>query len=548
MHHTIGLGERLLILLIAIGITILNLTDLLLYFFKKPPNTVYIGITHWYEDFFYYLSQFAQGARGRWLVENQFTTEDIPANINWILNLMLGKIGALLALPPWSSYHISLIMFSLLYVFLLYCASHRIFPKHAGYRLATFIFTLTSGGFFLFSLTKQSILIQPYTYFYAYTSPLHRLGGVPHLLIQNILSLTAVLLWCSFIDVVFSGHKTYGRTLRQAVIMIFTLGTLFVINPVYVAMDVSVFFLTGIYFYFRRKSIVFLKHLLLYLGMISLILVPLVSYQWQVFSHPFYQYFRQWEAAVPPTDIKTFFLSSGIVSVLAPIGMHRFISDRSPLRITGSLYAFLPIVLYFSPIPVNLSIPYFRLLQPPAYLFLVAMAIEGLRVIAQLTSTRMKRFNSAVWFSLLFTSVLLIQIPPLVAEVREKTSAYYLSSYLNFVPNELWNGLTRLRSVARGEHMLATGTLELLAPTASGLHVYSAHRSLTLDYERKIANIQQFYDGKMNPSDAYTFLQDNRLRYILWQKQLGNVKELLSTYLFLRVWYKNDSLAILTWE
>lgn len=483
----------------------INLIDLITYFVKKPPNTIYLGITHWYEDFFYYLSTFAQGASNSWLVQNLFTSEDIPATLNWSFNLLLGKLGGLLGLAPWTTYHISLIAFSLAYILLVFVALTYIYPQSRLHRWTAYLVAIISSG--------------PVTFFYSYTTPLNRLGGVPHLIAQNILALLALLVYSS----ILTKTSSRGLLLKKSFLLAGVMAVLFIINPVYVLTTLAAIVIASLFYRSR--------HLIIPLGLLAIVLVPLVVYQLRVFSHPFYQYFRLWEASVPPIPFFTLIRSYGLIIFFAAFGLPFFLKQKTPLRILGVTYAIAPIVAYYAGVPKLLTLPYFRFLEPPAYVFFGALAAEGLFHIA-----RGKKL-----FLLLGAVYIITQLPGLYREANQKTNYYYLNSHLNYVPRDLWDGISRIQTLPDNGVVLASGTLELFVPFLTGRTVYSAHRSLTLDYERKVNNVQQFYSGSLPPKDAQDFLTGNRITLIVWPHDFGN-----AAYPFLKLLFTNTSLSIYT--
>jgi hypothetical protein len=53
-------------------------------------------MTTYFEDFYYYLDQFYQGAHGNWLTENKFSIDRFPATFTYFPHILLGKTGGLM--------------------------------------------------------------------------------------------------------------------------------------------------------------------------------------------------------------------------------------------------------------------------------------------------------------------------------------------------------------------------------------------------------------------------------------------------------------------
>lgn len=498
--------------LVSVALTLLNNSALIYYFLKRPPETIYIGISHWYEDFFFYLSQVAQGASGNWFLVNQFTTESIPSNINWITNLILGKVGGVIGLSPWNSYHAALIIFSLVYLLLLYFVAKQIYPKETFKCWFTYLFALTASGFS--------------TFFYSYTTPFNRIGGVPHLVLQNILSLLLIIQFSQIIEF-------KNQNITRMIFFVLTVSLLFIINPVYVLVDGIVLSLASVILLIQSKSRRLFQKLFI-LGVFTLIpLVLLGLYLQRVFEHPYYHYFRSWEANIPPTTIPKFLYASGVILLLYPLGFKRFLRHENPLRLVGALFATVPIILYFSPIPRLLNLPYFRFLQPPAYIFLAAIAAQGIETLTQ------KRKFAVI----LGAVILALQIPVVWQEAKDKLIPYYLNSNLNYIPLDVWQGLKVLEGLPHDGNVLATDNMELIVPFSTGFTVYSAHRSLTWQYEYKVSQVQRFYTAMMDPDEAQSFLKNNDIRYIVWLSIRPP-----PVYPLLKNIWKNEAISIYTWQ
>ena len=85
--------EQLFVIIISLFVTFLSSAKYFSQLLKVPENHVFVGMTHYYEDFFYYLDQFYQGAHGGWLTNNNFTTETLRPTFIYLNNIILGKIG-----------------------------------------------------------------------------------------------------------------------------------------------------------------------------------------------------------------------------------------------------------------------------------------------------------------------------------------------------------------------------------------------------------------------------------------------------------------------
>lgn len=523
--------EWRIVCFLAILFAGLNLFHVFYWAFNAPPNTVFIGITHWYEDYFFYLSQLTQGAMGRWQLTNAYTLEPIPLGYNWIFNLLLGKIAGVLAIPPWRLYDGAIFVLSAGYI----CLSYRIIlevfgPEEKRFRIPALLIALMSTQTVFFEQSATGLAPKAVTYFYAYTDAWNRLGGVAHQIAQNILGLYAIILFSRIMN---------ARSLSKTILLLsITVTSLFVISAFFAALAIAVFGVVLLYYLLFTKTIRFNKMIIISIIVGLLPVVLLGFYQKSVLDHPFWVGVRLWEQTRGSAPIGTFLLSSGVIALLLPIGILKFLKKATPIRVTGVVYAFLPIVLYFSPIPGLLGMPAFRLLQPPAYVFFGAIAAMGIAFLAN-------RLGKSKWltFPILLGIFLAFQIPGLLLGLQSRINEYYLNSQLNFLNKNVYNGLVYLKAQPHNTNVLAVHTLESLVPVVSGHSVYEGHATLTVDYKTKIASTIAFYARTMTPADAYRFLQENTIGYVLWEKRFGG-PPLSSSYPFLSPIFDNPGLVI----
>ena len=136
-----------------------------------------------------------------------------------------------------------------------------------------------------------------------------------------------------------------------------------------------------------------------------------------------------------------------------------------------------------------------------------------------------------------------LQVPGLLLGIGSRVNEYYLNSQLNFLDTNVYKGLIYLKGQPHDNGVLAVHTLESLVPVVSGHTVFEGHATLTVDYKTKIDATIAFYKGTMTPIDAYTFLQQNNIGYVLWEKRFGS-PVFLTSYPFLQTLYDNPGLVI----
>lgn len=512
----------LIVLGLAVFFSSLNLFHVFYWWAQTPANTVFMGISHWYEDYFFYLSLLAQGQMGAFHLTNLYTTEPVPIGINWSINLALGMLARVTTLPVWVVYDGSIFLFSLAYIFLAYWILRRLFPTNALHRISALLIALASS---------TSV-----PFFYSYTPALNRLGGIAHHVAQNIMSLTAVYLFAQILD----RTKTRQQLpFTPLIVLCSTLLLLFATSTFYVAVDMAVFLVASTLVIVQTRSLKLTKLITLIFVFLAVPLALLFQTQVALLKDPFWQFVRNWEANQPTVDFGTFFRSMGPLALLLPIGIGPFLRRGGVLRTIGAIYALGQIGLYFSPIPKWLGLPAFRILQPPAYVFFGAIAVSGFEVLAEIG--RRKR---TLLFGVFVAGFLVLQIPGIVSEIQARVNSYYLNSSLNFVDRRVFEGLLYLKKLPHQKNVLAFHTLETLVPAISGHRVYAGHGTLTIDYATKIGAVAAFYSFALKEDEARRFLADNNIGFVLWQNDLGDAATVERHYPNLARMYENPSLTI----
>jgi hypothetical protein len=539
--------EPLLIACIIGTAAIANVWQTIWHWFSRPTDTLYVGISHYYQDYFYYLSQVTQGAQGAWMSRNLYTTEAIPATPLWWTNIAIGRIAGILGLHPWTAYDISLFVASIVSLWLLYKTACLLFPKQRVLRISSFAVSVFTTCYYLVQKNPDGTrFINPFQFFYNYTESLNRLGGVTHLILQNILSLGAVILYAKLITAVVDKTKSLQSIAKITAVFSLVVTLLMFINPVYVAVDAVVFIIVTIGYCIRFPSSKAFMKVFFIAGVTGIPLaIPTLAVV-ETFSVPFYQYFRWWETSIYPTNIIIYLYSMGPIAILSAIGLFPYLRRGGALRILGFFYIITPVILYFSPIPTLLAFPRFRLMQPPAYIFLAAMAVETLALPDILIASMTKKARGYLIFFILLTAYILFQLPMIRHEIAARNNDITLISWVNNIDRSLYDGLITLKDRRDDKVVLAFNNLELLVPVITGKTVYTGHHSLSYDYPEKIAEVADFYTKKMTGEEALDFLTRNNIGYILWRKK-DTVNPLYPTaYPFLKVLFENEGLVIYT--
>lgn len=496
---------------------LLNFAHIIDAWLHRPAGTMFIGITHWYEDYFFYLTHVTQGAIGRWTVTNLYLTEPFSNTFTWWLNLLLGKITSPLQLPVWTIYDGALVVSLFLYCFVLYTTLRRIFPGSRSLRITAYILALTSTGLFQISKTPDGLQILPYEFFFTYTLSLNRLGGIFNGTWQNILSLIFILLYSDLITAILTTAYRWGKkfTVRLFVCICTTL-LLYIANPIAAAIVLGCAGITTVVLCIIQKKLRKFPFAVVILMYITAPLLPLVIRQMEEVKQPFFQQYILFEQTVINPTFLVFVLSMGILSFLLPLGIWPYLKNRTPLRIYGFIYAFVPLILYFSPLPGIFHIQYVRFMHPSAYIFFGAIGAYTLVYGARFCSRLFPRILKPAVLPIVVCLYVGSMAPVLYMEVRDRIGFIRMVSFVNYIQPDTYRGLMALRTKPNGI-TFTPSPLSLFVPVVSGKPSYVVHRIITPDHERKAGEANAFFLLQWPKTQALRFLQTNAIRYVIVQ-------------------------------
>ena len=396
--------EIFIVFTFSLFFSALNMLPVLLSAFSVPQNSIFIGIPHWYEDYFFYLSLIKQGMMGQWQAVNWFTTEILPHYPGYWCYLLLGRIGAITHIEPWIMYNVTLFLSSVLYLSLMYCFIRHMFPKQPILRVIGYIFAISATAFFSISYEHQIMTITPYLFYFTPTLALNRLGGSIHPLWTNILALTYIYVSYPLLDGLLKKTLLQFSKKRLLLVMVIHI-VLFSLNPAAAAMVLVSFGITGFLLLLNKKHWSRFYPLMGIIILLSVISIPFLFQYTDASKHPFYQnILLSYSKTFPRVTLGLFFPATGAISIFAIMGFFPWIRKKTTLSVFGAVFVLFPILLYLSPIPGVCNLPYERILQPASYIFLGPIAALGLITTATYlhTVTHIKKILFIIFFFIFF--------------------------------------------------------------------------------------------------------------------------------------------------
>lgn len=503
----------LAVIAVAISIAIANSVQFFAASLRQPANTVYLGTIHYYEDYFLYVNQFLQGARGAWLTQNQYTSEPTPATFLYWPNILLGKIGGIFGLTAHISYNIAVFMLSFITVLVLYRLLIIVFPKDRRRAFLALVFALTATSFMNRIWVDGKVIWYPFQLWKTPNFAFDRFGGVPHQLIQTLLFY--ILLIIFFKDIKY-------RLFYLSLVTILLTST----NPVLVALLLLSLSITRL---IKPEPRMTRGALLLPLASFLLALIP---FQHAIGEEPYIQS-KLWEASQKiTTTIPFLFASLGPVSVLAVLGSIRAIRAPTFFTTLAIVALTLSYILFLSPIPGLLGISNSRVIFPSLYVFWGALASYALSKPGRV-------------MTLVLVGYLLLTAQTLLWEIRQKAAVSTDKPIpLLYLPTPLYKGLQILANRPPASDIVLANPvtyMDSIAPAITAHTGYSGHPLATIDPQKKRDEAARFFLGQMGIYEGQAWLKEKNIRYII-STSLDSGS--LTSYALPKPIYQNNEITI----
>lgn len=536
-----------LVIIVSLIFTLLNSAPFFYGLTHRPNDKVYLGTIHYYQDFFFYVSQFYQGARGNWLNNNLYTGENTAPSLLYLPNILLGKFFSIFGSNAQYSYNYSLIILTFIRLTLSFKLIKLLTKNSSSKAFAAFIFHLLATSFLNPITVDGTIQYVPFQLWRTYQFAFFRLGGIPHHALETII----------FIILTYYFFKNYSLKTYHLFLFFILIISLSLINP----LPAALFILSVFFSLFVTLSFGFLHsgdpnlHLKLkpyYFKIIPIIIGFLLSFIYLNRIHripPFLQV-KLWEQSQQiATSIPFLLASMGPIAILAIIGIYPTIKKINP----GSLFViFLPLISYFlflSEIPQKIGIANFRLMFNGIYIFLGILASNAVFFLSKLSDKRfhLKEQYSVICLTFLF---IIISIPTLFWELNERVSiSKNLNEKMVYLDRSIYLGYKKLEKLGNQNNIVLADSqtgMDTLIPALSRHKTYNGHALLTIDSEKKRIKASEFFQKKINTQDAKKFLNDNNITYVFFTALEGNAQDFNNMYPFLTSLYKNDSVTIFT--
>lgn len=511
--------------------------------------------TNFPPDLRVYLSRMRQGAEGKWLVSEKYTTEPHRPSVFHFSYLLMGKLAGWVGIAPFEAFQVwrlvaSLFMMGSGYFFLL-----QFFSKK-WQRVSAFLLFVFVGNLPLPAKAGIPFLGFQFTFFlgwYTFFDPVERLFFLPHYnLAAAFLSLSLAFLW--------RGVKKQKREeFVWAGVFALAAGVILPTNLIVIALTAGFFLLAVLLgligkisykmFWLRFKAlIVWSWSFWLLLGLsFGLIFYSISYFPWNVHGQ------ADLEKRFLGFDFWGVVLGLGTTGLVGLAGMVLVIIRQKTAGFLSALWLLTIslLIAFFRIFPVSNA---YRPLQVELHL---PLAVVSLCLVEDLTGffRQKRRLVLILLLALMFLPSLVVWPVSLKAQkmlVDDKIKAGYpLIPQLPFIVyplKEVMEAIFWLRDQASHETVvLAAETLGSMIPAYAGNTVVLGHGNQTVYFQEKVEQMVKFYQGLMSQKEASDFLQQNRVKYIFWgpeEQEIAAGKLIFSQYVKLETVFQGEQAMI----
>lgn len=536
------MNQWLIVGILSITIGILNILRVIIGFFQTPKGYSYLAVGHYYQDYFEYSQQIAQGIFGHWLVQNQFTTHDPTRTlIGWGQYVFIGKFALLFGLSPFSAYWISVFLFSIILLLLLFFVIRKMLPDTSFFlQISAFLFCVFAVPFVKILKMSGQWMVVPFDFWYAPISLFHRIGGIPH----HVLTTVFVLLSLLLMDVIITNisakkvHILIGQiaALILILIVLLTFGPLQVVNLLSSLGVVGLFFLWK--FFIKEKNTRKTTRLLIFLSVIGIFVLPSAIIIKQAHgSGELFTWVMAWEVAQQNHPaLPLVLLTIGPILLFVPFGVREFVRSKTPVRLLVLFLTAWSYLFAATSLATHLGTFNLRFLTPLSYMLFGVLAVQGIREIS-------KKIPFPKFLSHFFIFGFLLYSVTITLFILRSFGAVDPISYQ---PNELLEGIKILNQQPDTKAVLTSPSqsLGMIVPCIVDRNVYLGRMFFTPNYEEKITISDQFYQGQMPADRAQRLFLENDIGYILLSASEPYRMENILRYPFLKEMYSNNALTI----
>ncbi|MCL4339406.1 hypothetical protein M1271_07015 [Patescibacteria group bacterium] len=533
---------------------------------KTPHDRIFPYVhSDWPHDYYLYLAVINQGENGRFLYQDPYSTEKMSKGVFYTFFTGIGQVAGLFHLSPIAAYHLTIIIFTEIFLILVYFLSGKILSRKNAIWGAIFGLLGTISPTLMFAQPIYFPISMPW---WIVLDALNRIYDLPHYIASEAFLLAAILLVFLFF------RKPKLKYALLAAISIFIGGMILpsVLIPVAVGIPIAYFiYIARIYFEIKRvtrarypvnlqpnllgsewhdpkRNMAKLKliiNLQLIKGFSVIIFAILACYaiiKYQVTTgFPWSTWVswgvERWNWGEPDFN-RNLLEVFGILPLLSIPAVYHAVKKNSWELLFISVWAATPFIML--PFVNPFGIAKIRLVEEAPYIPLGILSGYTIFKIIPPIKKRLIQYSLIVLF---FATTL-----PSSFKLWKTRMDYIKNEPVYdhiYIPKTSVDAMKFIKeNVPKNSVFLSNEKMGIIIPAFNPTISYFGHVTQTMDYQAKEQNVDNFFGGKWTSQEAYKFLRDNGINYIYYGWQEKDLGGDINKYSFLEKIFDNGPVKI----
>lgn len=503
---------------------------------KTPQDRIFPFVhSDWPHDYYLYLAVINQGENGRFLYRDPYSTEKMSKGVFYTFFTGIGQVAELLHLSPITAYHLTIIIFTELFLLLVYYLSSLLLGKKNVIWGALFGLLGTISPTLMFRQPIYFPLSMPW---WIVLDALNRIYNLPHYIASEVFLILTVILTCLFFQ------RPRLKYAIFAAISIFIGGTILpsVLIPIAVGIPAAYFIYIARIYFAKKKLTVDYSHIKGFGTIIFAILACYAIIKYQVTTgFPWNTWVswgvERWNWGEPGFNMNLLEVF-GVLPLLSLPAIYMALKKNSWELLFISVWAAIPFIML--PFANPFGIAKIRLVEEAPY---IPLGILTGYTIFQIISPVKKRLIQYSFIALFFATAL-----PSSFKLWKTRMDYVENEPVYdhiYIPKTSVEAMKFIKeNVPKNSVFLSNEKMGIIIPAFDPTISYFGHVTQTMDYQAKEQNVDNFFGGKWTSRQAYKFLRDNDINYIYYGWQEKDLGGDMNKYSFLEKIFDNGPVKI----
>ncbi len=521
--------EKQFVFLLSLAAILFNLLPFIYQHYNSPPDKTYVGSYSVILDKPTYLSEMGQGREGSWKIINKYTTEPQEKAFIYPLYVAMGHLAKIAGISLETVFLAGRFVFGIiLLVIVIYFI--RYFVLNENQRKLAYFFALFSSGLGWITLNGKSI-----DSWIPDAMPMVKFSYFPHFMLANILLLAVILLVYRSFEKENSGK-------------FFIIGGIlsFFLNIVLPFTSVLLYFLIAallVILFFKNR--ITIKNNLANILIFFIISLPSFLYMyWLGTTNPIWSVIEK-QNILPTPSLINLITGYGIILIFSFYGLLTLCRKDKIKCLFFSIWILSVLILAY--IPPWIYPMQRRFLETAFYVPLAITASFGIKGIYQYL--KQKQIKD---LKLKFISFFVMFIVPflLIGNIQNWFQFKYMVNQTNdpriYLSNKNIEATKWLKQNSPQESIVLSSFYNgNVIPYYADRFVYVGHGPMTINFEEKFKESENFYSGNFSVNEVSDFLKNRKINYVFYsdeEKRMGKFNP--EQYDFLEKVYQNGGAEI----